>query len=191
MKDDIPFSEFAQYPEMTEAQKEVMASVGIALFGIHTAEAYLRFVLSYIFPADEGTTWQNLFAEDQRRSKETLGRMLSRLRKQANVDPAFEEMLSRFLSNRNRFVHGLLVEQGFNPGDDAGITTIQKFLSELEFDSWYVTAILRGYTGMFLKVLGVDNVDRTDITSINNHKYFTHVINFKERNESRSAPSES
>ena len=187
MSDDIPFSEFEQYPEMTKSQKDVMTSVGIALFGIHGAENYLKFVLSYIFPADEGATWTDLLAEDQRRRKDTLGRMITRLREQAIVDPDFEALLSRFLFNRNRFVHGLLVEPGFIPDDDEGIANIRTFLNELEHDCWYITSILRGYATMFVKVMGFDDIIPTDsITFKNNHKYFAPVIDFKDLEDRRT-----
>lgn len=174
-----PFTEFSEYPELKDNQKSVLQSIGLALFGVQGVESKLQFLLSFVFPANADASFRDLYSEDQKAKKETLGRLIHNLKKQSEVAEDFQEQLSTFLTLRNRFVHGLFAEKGYSLGSDEDIQRVQDFISDLEFHAWMIDAVLMGYVIAFAKALGMD-APEDSITERNRHKYFSPVINFKE-----------
>lgn len=99
LNSDVPFSEFVEYPEITVAQKDVLKAIGLALFGVQTLEANLRFVLSFVFPKEADATLQELYSRSAAHSKATLGRLIRKLRETADVSDEFEAQLQTFLGD--------------------------------------------------------------------------------------------
>ena len=153
--DDKPFSEFYDYPELKDNQKSVLQSIGVALFGVQGIESKLKFLLSFIFPENLEATLKELYTDDQKDKKETLGRLITRLKKQSEVGADFQEHLSEFLSLRNRFVHGLFTEKGYSLGSDEDIKRVEKFISDLEYHAWMIDAVLMGYIIAYAGLFGV------------------------------------
>lgn len=178
MSNDDLYSEFAQYPEMTQEQKNVMMSVGLALFGVQGVEAKLKILLSYTFPERKDMTLQEMYDAHGQPSKETLGRLIKKLRERAAVEEDFETLLTSFLQKRNRFVHGLLADPEFNPINAAGIAKLHLFIDDMEAQCWHIDAILMGYIVFFVKALGVHKeiMPKDSIYFNNLEKYFVPAI---------------
>jgi hypothetical protein len=173
------FSEFHEYPEMTSAQKSVLQSIGLALFGVQGTEAKLKFLITYIFPKDIDATLKVLHGSDEKQKKKTLGILIENLKQQGDVSEEFQELLSSFLNMRNRFVHGLFLERGYSLGSDEGIKKVEDFIQDLEQKMWFIDSILMGYIVAFSKSFGV--IQKDSITERNRHKYFTPEIKFKKK----------
>lgn len=167
---------------MSDAQKGIMVSVGLALFGIQGVEAKLKMLLSYAFPEHPDMTLKEMYDAHGKPSKETLGMLLKKLRERASVDDDFENLLTAFLQNRNRFVHGIMTERGFNPGDSEGIANLRKFIDEIECQCWHIGATLMGYLLIFAKIVGIHDemVPQNSVYFTNLHKYFTSSLQPKD-----------
>lgn len=176
---DQPFSEFYEYPELKENQKGVLQSIGLALFGVQGVESKLKFLISFVFPENTEASLRDLYSEDQKAKKDTLGRLIIKLKKQSEVSDDFQNRLSTFLTLRNRFVHRLFTENGYSLGSDEDIKRVEDFISNLEFHAWMIDAVLMGYIVAFGRVLGLEPA-KGSITERNRHKYFSPEINFKE-----------
>jgi hypothetical protein len=120
---------------------------------------------------------------DQKKTNETLGQLIRKLNEQVKVTPEFKEQLTKFLSLRNRFIHGLICEKEYNLGSDDGIKHVYSFLADLEFYAWHIDAVLMGYIIIFTKALGIHdkiiNPDHIYFQIL--HKYFSPQLNFKEK----------
>lgn len=181
MPADAPFSEFTEYPPLTDAQKQVLQSIGLALFGVQGIEASLRFLLNFVFPQNEQATLQELYSQDQKTSKETLGRLIRKLKENVEVTLEFERQLGSFLELRNRFVHGLFAEPEYTLGTPDGVGRVEKYISEMEFLAWHIDAVLMGYIVVFAKALGItESVQTKDSIYMRNlHKYFSPHLRIK------------
>jgi len=180
---DAPFSEFVEYPDLTVAQKDVLRAIDLALFGVQTIEAKLRFVIAFVFPDQADATLQELHSRSAAHAKATLGRLIRKLRETTDVSTRFEEQLQTFLEMRNRFVHGLLLERGHNLGSDEGIQAVQSFIQSLESHAWQISAVLMGYIVLFSKAFGIhDHIGQRDSIYMRNlHKYFSPEIRLPKR----------
>jgi len=183
MKDGQPYSEFAQYPEITGPQQYILCALGLALFGVQGTEAKLKFLLSFVFPHQEDATLTDLYERDKKASKATLGMLITKLRERADVTREFEGMLQSFLDHRNRFIHGLLMEKGFNIGMDEGVQNVRKFIDQLEFECWHIDAILVGYIVAFTKAIAIadETIPKDSIYFQNLPKYFSPEIDWKQK----------
>lgn len=99
---------FRMRSSLTDEQTETFTWIGLALLLVQGAEAALRSSLRLPFHSGgDRITVESLEADDEHVRRKTLGQLIGKLRQRAEIAPAFETLLSGFLTNRNRLVHHL------------------------------------------------------------------------------------
>lgn len=177
MPGPTPYSEFSEYPRLTEAQRDILRQVGLTLFSVQGIEQTLRFVLNFVFPRDAAASLKDLLDGSNEDRRKTLGSFIHELRKRATVDPEFEKMLLKFLECRNRFVHHIFHERGFGMGDEAGIRAVQGFLDSFSYEQWIIGATLMGYVRLWGESMGLrDDQFNSSTYGRNLYKYWSPVL---------------
>ena len=118
-------------PTLTEAQKELLTHVGLAMLTIQTTETALNVTVRVVFRRDSRVTLQRLEAQVEADRKRTLGYFITELRKRAELHPLFEEHLTRFLEMRNMLVHRISEIPGWDLSTDDGCRAGTAFAAEL------------------------------------------------------------
>jgi hypothetical protein len=89
--------------------------------GVHKAETYLRW----------HDKWTN----------QTGGRVIEHLQKKVGIDPDIEDLLTRFVKNRNTLVHDLERISGYDDATVEGLEVGKRFVTELCKDAYQVSGI--------------------------------------------------
>lgn len=127
---------------MSETQERALFTAGLALQAVQIAELNLNSILTWNFPKQEPIDLAGLSAMSAANLKSTVGRLLTDLRKRANIDPDFDAVLERFVANRNRFAHRLFTEENFELASDSGSERAIAFMDGLLKDASIVQRTL-------------------------------------------------
>lgn len=88
-------------------QDDVLKTLGLAVIAGQGVEHLLSSCLTFPLHGEPLQTIEQLHILLERHSKATLGQLLKALRKRVDLHPTFDEMLDRFLQNRNVIAHRL------------------------------------------------------------------------------------
>ena len=108
MSDDPPPEWFSP-----EEKDRILRNVGFTLISVQLAERLLDLALLHVF-RDTPLTLEELekFQSPDYRAG-TLGQLIARLRKHADIDPNFDtQVLQPYLKERNEFIHQLTIGPG-------------------------------------------------------------------------------
>jgi hypothetical protein len=110
--------------------EDAWARIGVLLALLQHVERAINVSLAWSSPDQPGTLEQLLAVLEKSKQKKTpLGGLLKTLGKRTNVEiPRF---ISTFVDDRNRFVHRLFAERGYNINNPKHVSRIRKFVDSL------------------------------------------------------------
>lgn len=109
---------------------ELSARIGETLLLIQDAERALKACITY-FAKGRDLSWEQLFAQQETDRTRTIGYFLQELRRVFKVRKDFDELLTKFLRNRNTLVHNLAEVPGFSLETEMGIEAGLLFANSL------------------------------------------------------------
>jgi hypothetical protein len=116
--------------------------MGATLSYLQTVERIFRFVTTYVIQDGDGLSFEGLQALCKRDKKKALGYFMRQLREQSALPPAFDALLSSFLSMRNDFVHSHDRIPGWDVNTEDGRLVAHQFMSTLLQQSHKINEIL-------------------------------------------------
>ena len=114
-----------------DLQLETMKLVGITLYAVQTAERSLGGALASFMTEGQPLSSKDFWQLDEAHQKATLGQLIHKLRKSFPLQSDFSDRLTRFLDDRNRFVHRLFYEPEFDLLTDTGCVAAVDFMKGL------------------------------------------------------------
>jgi hypothetical protein len=138
-----------------EAHKDVWARIGLLLGVLQNVEHAVNTALQWVFRHDpfgeehqDNLLDQLSHLKDFQRKK-TLGQLHCALREQAKINRDFETFFSTFVEDRNRFIHRLFLEEGFNIGRPEDTERIRKFIDDLTDRALTVAAVFHAFLDLW------------------------------------------
>jgi hypothetical protein len=115
-------------------REDVWARIGALLALLQHVEREIDMALTGLFP-DQVITFEQIASSNKSQKKKTLGQLFRRLRElNPNMD-RYKTSQSTFVENRNRFVHRLFTEKGYDINNPKDVTRIRKFVDSLTHHS--------------------------------------------------------
>jgi hypothetical protein len=115
------------------SQEEIAAQIGYLLLLTQDAEHSIVTMIGTMYPAGK-PTWEEI----EKLNKETLGKLITKLKERVEMPDAFIGLLEGFLEHRNLFVHRLSEQSWFALPSEEGrdkiwdfIESYSKFLTEV------------------------------------------------------------
>src|SRR3954469_743209 len=96
-----------------DSREDAWTRIGLLLGLLQHAEHAINVSLSWVF-TDQPVALEQIAFFESSRQKKTLGALLQALRERINVDDDFDSFLTAFLQDRNRFVHRVFTEPGYD-----------------------------------------------------------------------------
>ena len=134
-----------------DAHEDAWARIGLLLGVLQNVEHAVNTALRWVFRNDpfgeehqDNLLDQLSHLKDFQRKK-TLGQLSCALRAQANMHPDFETFFSKFVDDRNRFIHRLFLEDGFNIGRPEDTERIRRFIDDLTDRALTVAAVFHAF----------------------------------------------
>lgn len=112
-----------------------LAKIGYVLLHIQSTERAIKLIMQTALPRERDlftSLTERLSSKDMERP---LGTFLTELRKRATLHADFDELLRRFLLNRNIFIHDISEPEGWSLKSEAGLKIVHQQLEELLTDS--------------------------------------------------------
>lgn len=91
-------------------------------------ERLINHCLGFVIRFLEAATIDEIYALNESEKKNTLGKLLSKLRERVSVEASFDSLLKSFLKNRNTFVHEMSFLPGWTLETEAGRRVAIEFL---------------------------------------------------------------
>jgi hypothetical protein len=143
----------------TELQVQLMSYVGTTLFAVQHFERALGNCLSYFFTRNQAVSVEEFLRLDEAHRKDTLGALALKLREHFALVSDFEERLRKLVENRNRFVHRLFHESGFDLETEEGCAAIFEFLTGLNDEAGILYDMLQGAGAAAMQADGISLPD--------------------------------
>jgi len=148
---------------MTDEYVEVYKFIGLSLLMLQSTENHIAFCMTYIFPKGKILViLDNMAALEAEDRRKTTGQLISALRQRVQVDSSFDDTLSSFIENRNRFVHRLTDDPKFDLYKPDGRRKIMKFLNEFNSQMEVVAKVFMAFELALFDHLGIKNVTDLD-----------------------------
>jgi hypothetical protein len=109
---------------------------------VQSTENVLAQALQLAFHQNDLITLESLEAAEEDTRRKTLGQLITRLRRRAEIAPDLEKLLDAFLCRPNPFVHGFVHRPEFNLCTEHGSSGIGMM--------FYKTGVLRGGSTVLL-----------------------------------------
>lgn len=94
--------------EFDSLTDEALRQTALALLGVQSAERAIKFCVHVVLPKDgDLRTHEEFMAQQKYLSKRTLGFLLAKLRKRAQLDEVFDQELIDFIDKRNQLIHNI------------------------------------------------------------------------------------
>lgn len=146
--------DYSIYPDLTETQEHVLTVIGETLYMIQMAEDAIQNCCTYVFQ-DESDLLEKLYSKEKQDRKRTLGQIVSVVRKQVEVHPQFDVMLTTFVDKRNFFVHTMFNDAEFGLQSDELCKRTEEFLLDLQDYAWNIQNIFLGCLMNWMRQSGV------------------------------------
>lgn len=112
-------------------EHDIYSLIGFALTYVQSVEQNVKFCTTFVLQGDAELTWKRLQGLEVQERKKALGYFIVRVKERAKLFPAFEELLSSFLQNRNDFIHNQHKILGWDLSTADGVTVARNFLVSL------------------------------------------------------------
>jgi hypothetical protein len=109
----------AEIEEFMLPQIELLSRIGITLLQVQATEHLIKLCMTYVLQR-EPLSLEQLEAGEEKERYKNLGYFLQELRKRAAIAPEFDEVLRKFLKQRNMFAHNLNEVPGWDVNTDEG-----------------------------------------------------------------------
>jgi hypothetical protein len=129
---------------LTDHQTSVLARVGVQLLHFQAVENLLRLCTQIVLPSVPIEKLVDLHALEARERKKTLGYFMAALRSRAKVEPGLDDALSRFLEDRNTFVHNIDGFAGWNLRSAEGCAACVQILDSIGTRTEFVMGVFTG-----------------------------------------------
>ena len=135
---------------LVSMRDHLLGLAGATLIALQMVEEQIKLCCTLVRPKSLKLTLDDFLSPDPSRRKQTLGQLTSALKKSAIFDPTFEDRLTAFVSNRNKFVHNLWAEQARQSKKESGLPSedemkaIHDFLVLLLRETQYVLRVFLG-----------------------------------------------
>jgi hypothetical protein len=130
--------------------------IGLLLAEIQHVERVINAYLALRFPAQSVTLEQIALFESSKRTK-MFGELFKTLRKRApTLDSNLDTLFTTFLRDRNRFVHGLFTERGYNITNANDVSKIREFVDSLRIDSTVLLIAFNAIIEIWFEKGGLD-----------------------------------
>ena len=139
-----------------EHQEKILISMGITLLLLQTTEKAINFCMTFVFQKESPLTLEKLEKQEIEEQKKTLGYFLAELRKRADLDPKFDQMLRDFLDRRNIFIHQLSEVRGLDFSTPEGRQIAEQFIGKLAGLTQSVFYIFVGFIRAWQRKLDMD-----------------------------------
>jgi hypothetical protein len=111
-------------------REDVWARIGALLALLQHVEREIDTALTGLFP-DQAITFEQIASAKKSQKKKTLGELFRRLRELNPDMDSYKTFLLTFVEDRNRFVHRLFTEKGYNINNPKNVTRIREFVDSL------------------------------------------------------------
>ena len=148
--------------ENFEAERNLLAHLGIALIYVQLAERLIKQTLLFVIQEGVELDYDTMQKQSAFLDRKTLGRLVGILKERADLEENFEALLTRFLDARNILAHDLDRIEGFDHSSPDGISVGHAFLSRLVDDTLRVIKIFSS--------LNIDWSEETGIAIEHNEK---------------------
>lgn len=128
-------------------RENAWARIGALLALLQHVEREINVFLAWRFP-DQPVTLEQIASFKKSEKAKTLGALIRTLRKQMpkiDRDKTWQTFLSTFVEDRNRFVHRLFTEEGYNINNPKDVSRIRKFVDSLTHRSTLFDIIFHGF----------------------------------------------
>ena len=157
----------------------ILLKIGYVFLHVQATEKAVKLVMQIAMPCEQdlfASLTERLVAKERQRP---LGPFLHELRSRATLHVDIDELLSRFLLNRNRFVHNILKVEGWSLKTEAGCGAASRFLNELLADSMEVRNIFIGLLHSWKVQSGLDTTEEEDRAFVEMEKYEGPILSRK------------
>lgn len=142
--------------EEIEGRKWVLIDIGQAVVSIQFAELTIRHTLHLVLPDKPPKTLKMFMRSGDALSKATLGHMAKTLRERVELQTGFDDLMTRFVDNRNTLMHHLNDIPGFEMGTADGREAGRRWLSALIEDTDSVVKIFSALHIAYAEAIGMD-----------------------------------
>jgi hypothetical protein len=152
---DRVFRRTARKTETTDPRKDVWARIGLLLALLQQTELAIKASLKWVFTTDPfGEEHMDNLLDQLANLKEferkrTLGQLQSALRGRVDTGPDFDAFFTQFVEDRNRFIHRLFTEPGFNVNDPEDVGRIREFVDSLTERAIRMLVMFHGFLDMW------------------------------------------
>jgi hypothetical protein len=142
-------------------------------------------------------TLDDFLSVDPAKRRYTLGQLAGVINKSDVFTPDFEERLTRFVNNRNRFVHNMWIEhlqsiEGKRLPSEKELIEVRDFIVSLVHDAQYTEKVFRGFYSYYLQ--NYLDQDAPEVQGLKSwSKYlpeFMQVLRTQPTQDNREPPSE-
>jgi hypothetical protein len=123
-----PIRALPKFYRLNEEQKAICMRIGFALILVQHVEALLEFSLGFVLPKIDPRTIERLFDQKKSGRKVTLGLFLRELRKRAELEDTFDDLLASFLENRSVLAHHVAETDSWNLNSGDGLKMATYFV---------------------------------------------------------------
>ena len=162
------------------AVEDAWTRIGLLLGILQHAEHAINVSLAWVF-TDQPVTLEQIAFFKPSKQKSTLGALLRKLRERANVDDEFDDFVTTFLEDRNRFVHRLFTEDGYNLSEAKDVAHIREFVDSLTDRSTIVLAAFHA----FIEIWAEENALADDHTVFHGAAHVRQMIDHFKRHITR------
>lgn len=158
---------------------KVLLKIGFVFLHLQSTEKAVKLVMQIAMPREQdlfALLTERLVAKERQRP---LGPFLEELRKRATLHPQVDELLSRYLLKRNRFVHNLSEVENWSLRTEAGCAVAHDFLNGLLADSKDVRSIFIGLLRSWKVQSGLETTEEEDRAFAEMEKYEGQILSRK------------
>jgi hypothetical protein len=147
--------------ELTELRDEIFKLTGVAVAEFQFLEHVLTACLAFVWPEKSEQMLAEIASDNPIRRGETIGRMLSVLRKTIKVPVNFDQRLSDFLENRNALIHRTFREfaRSGNAPSPTELENLKRHILNLINEAEQLRRIFYG----FFSIIGKQLASREDL----------------------------
>jgi hypothetical protein len=142
--------------QLNEQQQTILTSMGATLILLQATEKIIDLCMTFVFQKASLLTLEGLERQQKEERKKTIGYFLAELRKRADLDDKFDQMLRDFLDHRNTFIHRLDDVQGWDIDTPDGRQVAAQFISKLASLNGRVLFTFCGFLRAWQKQTGMD-----------------------------------
>jgi hypothetical protein len=176
--------------ETIDPRKDAWARIGLLLGLLQHAEVVINANLTLVYTNDPfgeeqiGNLLDQLANLKEFERKRTLGQLYRALQERTQIGPDSDEFFTQFVEDRNRFIHRLFTEPGFNINNPEDISRIRDFIDPLAERAIQILVMFNGFLDMWAEKHGLSSANDD---AIRPEPFRTAVQQFKDEYRRRAS----